>query len=82
MIVGNFDSNRVSVMPFKANSPLIVDGNTVLAFPISAKLMQPVPWRHPQIIQADRAVKHDQFSPCGSLKFCRHFEDNFLKCQS
>src|SRR5437879_355806 len=68
MIVNDFDVPRTVISPAKANSPLVVDSDTVLAAAIAAKFLQSVTRRHPQIVQILRAVEHLQLSFCLCLE--------------
>ena len=49
-------------LPFKTYSPLIVDPNTVLPFPIAFKRFQLVAGRDAQVIQRRRCMQLQQFS--------------------
>jgi hypothetical protein len=40
MIIDNFYIKRITVAPFKTNSPLSVDANTMLAFSLAAQPFQ------------------------------------------
>jgi hypothetical protein len=51
MIVNDFHVVSISVHPMKADPPLIVDPDAVLAVPVAAKLLQSVS-RELQITQA------------------------------
>jgi hypothetical protein len=51
MIVNNFHVVSISVVPMKADSPLIVDPNAVLAVPVAVKLLQSVS-REGEVAQA------------------------------
>jgi hypothetical protein len=50
MIVNDFHLVSISVLRIKADPPLIVDPNAVLAVPVAVKLLQPVS-REGQITQ-------------------------------
>ena len=41
MVIDNFDVVSVSVQPFKADPELVVDSDTVLAFPVTLECFQP-----------------------------------------
>jgi hypothetical protein len=43
--------------PSKTEPPLIVDADAVLTGPITFQCLEPVAWRHPQIIQPSRDFK-------------------------
>jgi hypothetical protein len=51
MIVNNFHVVSISVVPMKADSPLIVDPNAVLTVPVAVKLLQSVS-REGEVAQA------------------------------
>jgi hypothetical protein len=55
MVVYDLNVVRIALAPAKANSPLIVDPDAVLAFPIAPQGFQPVPWQ-PQIPEASRGI--------------------------
>jgi hypothetical protein len=42
----------------KADTPLIVDPDRILASPISFQELQPVGWRHPQVIDPGCRIDH------------------------
>jgi len=46
----------ITVVPFEANSPLVVDSYTMLPKPVSLELLQSVRWRNPQIIQVSSTI--------------------------
>jgi hypothetical protein len=62
MVVHDRDVVRIAVAPAKADSPLIVDSNAVLAGPIAAQLLQPIAGRDSKIVQ-DLAGVHQQQLP-------------------
>jgi hypothetical protein len=62
VVVGDFYVPRTIVSPAEADSPLIIDSDTVLSPPIATEFFQPVTWRHAQIVQTLRAIKHLQLS--------------------
>lgn len=45
VIVGNLDIVRTIVLPSKANPPLVVDADGVLAISIAFQGFQPIAWR-------------------------------------
>ena len=51
MIVGDLDIPGCAISPYKAEPPLIVDANAVLALTIAAQSLQTITGRHPQIVQ-------------------------------
>ena len=51
MVVDDLDVIRVPVLPAKADAPLIVDANTVLARAVAFELFESVAGRHTQVLQ-------------------------------
>ena len=49
--------------PDKADSPLIVDPDTVLPLPVTDQHLDPIPWNRRQIFQFLSVIEHPQFSP-------------------
>jgi len=49
MIIGYFNIVGISLMPPETYSPLIVNADAMLTFPIAGELFQPIPRRHPQV---------------------------------
>ena len=62
MIVGNLDPPGVAVSPFKANPPLLIDTDAILAGAVSTQSLQTVGRRHAQILQSLCPVKHAQLT--------------------
>ena len=63
MIVDDFHIVGFAVAPPKANAPLIVDADTVLALPIALERFKRIPWRRPQLIKRFDRIKYEQLSP-------------------
>ena len=61
MIVHNLHFVRVSVPPFEADSPLLVDADAVLPLSVPFQGFQPVSRWHPKILEANRSVQKLQF---------------------
>ena len=61
MIIYYFNFVRISIHPFETDSPLLVDADAVLPFPIPLQHLQPVSRRNPQIFEANRSVQELQF---------------------
>ena len=51
MVIDNFNAGGMAINPHKANPPLGVDADAVLAFPVAFEGFQLVTWWHPQKIQ-------------------------------
>jgi hypothetical protein len=74
MVIDDFDIRGSFRFPFEADSKLIVDPNTELAFPAAAQSFQPVPAKRSQVFKGSRGVETDQAST--SLFFDVHpFDD-------
>jgi hypothetical protein len=58
MVVDDFDVPSAVISPSKADSPLVIDSNAVLAAPITAKFLQSVAWRRTKVVQVFRTVEH------------------------
>jgi len=46
VIVAYFDIERVAIHRPKTNTPLVVDGNSVLPLSVILERVQPIPWRY------------------------------------
>jgi hypothetical protein len=57
MVVGDFYVPRTIISPAKADSPLIIDPDTVLASPIATEFLQAVPRRNAQVVQILRRCR-------------------------
>jgi len=77
MIVRNFHAISVFIVPLKADTPLVVDANTVLPGAVAAQFFQPVGRRHTQICQRQGIVEHPQLSQRDLLDFRRQFARTF-----
>ena len=62
MVVHDLDLIRIAVAPLETYAPLIVDADTVLPFPASRQLFQPIAGWAPQILLGLGCVEHEQFS--------------------
>jgi hypothetical protein len=63
MIVDDLDLIRRAFAPSKANSPLVVDPDAVLALPVAAQSFEPISWHGSQILQHFGVIQHAQLSP-------------------
>ena len=61
MVIHDLYLMGISLLPEKADPPPVVDADAMLAFPVSGKRLQTVPWGHPQIVQALGVVQDHQF---------------------
>jgi hypothetical protein len=56
VIVDNLDIFRSRVRPSEYDPPLVVDSDRMLASQVTLKRLQPISWRHRQIVQNDGIV--------------------------
>ena len=56
MVVNDLNPFWTSVAPPEADSPLIVDSDTVLSRSITAQTLEPVARRDPEVFQTTRGV--------------------------
>ena len=62
MIIHDFYVIGITIDPFEAYSPMIVDPDAVLPCPVAAELPQPICWRDADIVQCDGIVKHTELA--------------------
>jgi hypothetical protein len=72
MVIDDLDIHGFISHPFEANSPLIIDTNTVLTHPIAFKHLKPVPGRCQKIMQIWGGIQIDQFSTGSALNISRY----------
>jgi len=60
VIIYDFDVVRVAAAPAKTDTPLAIDSDAVLAFPIAFECFQPIARWNEQILQANSCVQHAQ----------------------
>src|ERR1700678_74539 len=60
VVVDNLDTVGSSVRPTEADTPLLIDADTVGARPIALELLEPVSRRHPQIIECLGSIQDEQ----------------------
>jgi hypothetical protein len=71
MIIHNLDAFGVAFRPDKADTPLIVDSNTVLAGSATNQGLQSVPGRSRQITKQCRLIQLTQFALSAPLYIVR-----------
>jgi hypothetical protein len=71
VVINDLDIVGVAFQPAKADAPLIIDPNTVLADSVSRELLKPVAGRHAQILQRADGIEHDQFALCDPVNVRR-----------
>jgi hypothetical protein len=73
MVVDYLHLVDVALVPNKADSPAVIDSDTILAMAVSLESFQTVSRRNAQIIDGFGPVKHAQFAQGGSVNFCWQF---------
>jgi hypothetical protein len=56
VIVDDFDMRRSSLIPYKADPPLIIDPDRMLSLTIRSKGFEAIPGRHPKITEHPRLI--------------------------
>lgn len=62
MVVNNLNPFWTSIAPPEADTPLIIDSDTVLPRPITAQTLEPVARRNPEVIQMTRRINLTQLA--------------------
>jgi hypothetical protein len=66
MVINDFHVVGVAIPPLKANTPLVVDADAVLASTIARELLQAIRRWNPKVLNCDSPIQHPQF-PQGYL---------------
>src|ERR1035437_8813715 len=64
MIIDDLDAFRRAVAPTEANSPLVVDPDTMLALPVTTQRLKSVSWNCRHVLQLLGVVQHPKLPPC------------------
>jgi len=67
MIVRDLDLVGITMPPLKADPPLIVDPDAVLAGTVAGKLLQAVPGRHAEVVESLGGIEDQQLAQRGTL---------------
>jgi hypothetical protein len=73
VIVDDFDVVHISGPPAKANTPLRIDPNAVLASSITLELLQAIAWRLSQIGETRSSIEHAELSESSLLNAAAQF---------
>lgn len=73
MIINDFDIVGIAIRPTKTDTPLAIDSNAVLAFPLPFEQFEPVAGRNLQILEADCRIENPQFRQCRFLDIAWEF---------
>jgi hypothetical protein len=63
MIIDNLDAFRRAFAPDEADSPLIVDPDTMLTLSVTAESLKPVSWNCRHVFQFPGVVQHPKLPP-------------------
>jgi hypothetical protein len=63
MVVYDFNVYGIAIDPNEAYSPLIVDPDAVLSFPVSTQRFQPVRRWNTQVVYRSSIVQHPELAP-------------------
>lgn len=58
MVIHNFYVVDITFKPFKANTPLGIDTNTILPFSLTFKFLQMICRRYTDIVECNRTIEH------------------------
>jgi hypothetical protein len=67
VVIDDLHAEGITINPSKADTPLIIDTDAVLAFAITPEGFEPIGRRNTQIIQNGSVAKHAQFATCHGL---------------
>jgi hypothetical protein len=67
VVVDNFDIMCLPRSPPKADPPLVIDTNAVLAGSVALERLQAIAWRKPQVVEDRCCIQHAEFPQCESL---------------
>ena len=71
MVINDLDFVSIAVPPSKADAPLIVHENAVLARPIALEFLKPIAGRDAKVIEGFRGVDSDEFAKHDSQELGR-----------
>ena len=64
MVINDFHIFRTCISPTKADTPLIIDTNTVLTGTITLECFKVIAGWHPQIIKSTGYLELSKLTPC------------------
>jgi len=67
MVIRYLDIKCITALPFKTDSPLIVNSNTILPFSVADQLFKAIRGRNPQVVDVEGVVDHAKFTQCHLL---------------
>ena len=82
MIINYFDLIDVPLVPYKADSPPVIDSDTILPQTVSLKTFKAVSRRNSQVVKGLCPIEHTQFPESNSLNFRWQFSQRFAVKES
>ncbi len=79
MVIDDLDLPGIAVAPYQADTPLLVDANTVPSPSISPQGFQPVAGRRPQIVEPPSRVDRQELGPRPPLDLHRQASDGMAR---
>jgi hypothetical protein len=79
MVIHNFNIVRISITPGEADAPLVIDSNTVAPRAVAFQPFQLISRRHAKILQPQRPMQVEKFSPRGPFDGLKSPDDAVLK---
>jgi hypothetical protein len=73
MVINDLNVVRITVFPGKADAPLLVYPDAVLAFPVMVQCFQMIGRWNPQSLKNARCIDHLEFDDCRTLYILRQF---------
>jgi len=64
MVVNDFNIEGIAIFEAKADSPLVVDTNTVGASSVALQFFKSIVWRNSKIIDPRRSMQHQELALC------------------
>jgi hypothetical protein len=68
VVVNDLNIEGAAIFPTEADTPALVDPDTMLTPPVSLQGFQTIAGRDPQVLKKPRPVKVEKFSTCGTLQ--------------
>ncbi len=82
MIVDDLNLVRITILPSKADAPLVIDSDAVLAGAITFQLLQAISRRHPKILEGFGGIDQDEFAQHRPLEIPRIPANSFAPKQA
>ena len=67
MVIDDLHFESISIAPFEAEPPLVIDPDAVLTRPVASQPFEPVAGKDGQIAEFDRGIQFTELSPSDPL---------------